>query len=373
MLEKNKLKTWIEISEKALRHNIAVFRGLLKKQTKLMVVVKSNAYGHGILVFSQLADEMGVDGFCVDSVIEGQKLREAGIKKPILVLGFTLPDLFEVAEKKDITITISNLENLEAWLTSKHKPNFHLKIDTGMHRQGFYVEDLKKLTDHRLQTTAFLKGIYTHFASAKDLEDQNFTEQQFKKFNQAVEILEKLGFGNLIKHAAATGATLLDKKYYLDWVRVGIGLYGLWPSSELEVQLSSKIVLEPILSWKTIISEIKELKKGDAVGYDLTYKAKSNTRIAVLPIGYWHGMSRSLSNSGEVLINGKVAKILGRVSMDVMVVDVGNIKCKVGDVVTLIGKDKGGGIKATILAEKSGTTHYEFLTRLNPLIERIVV
>ena len=359
-------KTWIEINKKSLENNVKVFRNILGSRTKLMAVVKSNAYGHGLLVFSKLANELGVDGFCVDSVIEGEKLRDAGIKKPILVLGFTLPNLFQIAKDKNIIITISNLESLRVWIKSKHKPQIHLKIDTGMHRQGFYPEDLKKLINHKTHIKTFCTGVYTHFASAKDINYPTFTDKQFKEFKIACGILEKLGFRNLIKHMGATGATLINKKYHLDWVRIGIGLYGLWPSRELEMQLGNQIKLKPILSWKTIISEIKLLKEGDFVGYDLVHRVRVSAKLAVLPIGYWHGMPRSLSDIGEVLVNGKIAKILGRISMDMMVVDVTNIKCGVYDEVTLIGN-------ATYLAEKSGTNHYEFLTRLNPLIERKVV
>lgn len=381
------LKTWIEIDSSAARQNIETIRSLLDKKTKLWAVVKSNAYGHGLLTFSKITNDLGIDGFCVDSVIEGVKLRDSYIRKPILVLGPTLPDLFAKALQNDIAITISNFETLKQWITSKYKPHFHLKIDTGMHRQGFYVEELLKVLQQaqssklpprraRLaprggKAQSLLTGIYTHFASAKDINYPTYTDLQFKKFLEAIKILKDSGFENLTKHAAATGAVLINKKYHLDAARVGMGLYGYWPSKELEMQISG-INFKPVLSWHVLISEIKNLKKGDFVGYDLIERVNRPTKMAVLPIGYWHGFPRALSSIGQVLISGKRAKVLGRVSMDMVVVDVTGIQCRVGDKVTIVGRQKNDEITAIETANKFDTTHYEFLTRINPLIERIV-
>lgn len=372
-----KLKTWVEIDSKAVKHNCDLFRKLIGKNVKLWAVVKSNAYGHGILAFSKLADKFGIDGFCVDSIVEGLRLRKEGIKKHILVLGPTLPSRFADASKNDIALTISTPEFLKTLLSAKKPPKFHLKIDTGMHRQGFYLEDLPKaiklLTTKNSKLKAKIEGVYTHFASAKDVNYPTYTDFQFQKFQKACRLLKEAGFNNLIRHCAATGGTLIDKKYHQDAVRVGIGLYGLWPSKELEIQLADKIDLRPILSWKTVISEIKKLKPGDFIGYDLVERVNRPTQMAVLPIGYWHGFSRSLSGIGEVLIKGKFARVLGRVSMDLVCVDATGIKCRPGDLAVLIGKSGKSVIEAAAVAQKSGTTHYEFLTRINPLTERVIV
>lgn len=367
------LKTWIEINKKAVQHNYRTIKKLVSGKTKVFAVVKSNAYGHGLSAFSKIADRLGVDGFCVDSVIEGVRLREEGIEKPILVLGPTFPDLLKTAAENDITITISGLDALKELKTSKFHPEFHLKIDTGMHRQGFYVSELPTVIRNlKLEIRNSLKGVYTHFASAKDINYPAFTDKQFGEFQQAIKILEKAGLKNLVRHAAATGGTLVNKKYHLDAVRIGIGLYGLWPSTELGIQLE-KIKLEPALSWHSLVSEIKEVAAGDFVGYDLTERAVRNSRIAVVPIGYWHGYPRSLSGAGEVLISGKRSRVLGRVSMDMIVVDVTGIKAKRGDKVTLIGRQKAEEISAYELARRAGgASYYELLTRINPLIERII-
>ena len=368
----NNFKTCIKISSAAVQRNFRLFRSILTPKTKLWAVVKSNAYGHGLSIFSKLVDGLGADGFCVDSVIEGLKLRENGIKKPILVLGPTLPNLLKDAGEKGITVTISNFENLAQYLKSRSWPKFHLKIDTGMRRQGFYVKDLPKAVGLLKKSgDANLTGIYTHFASAKDLNYPTFTERQFGDFQKAAAIMEKAGFKKLVKHCAATGGALINPKYHLDAVRIGIGLYGLWPSRELEVQLS-KLKLRPVLSWQAIISEIKDLAKGDYVGYDLVEKIMKPAKAAIIPIGYWHGFDRKLSGIGEVLIGAKRARVLGRVSMDLIVVDVTGIKCKIGDKAILIGKQGKEEITAYEIAQKIGTSHYEIVTRVNPLIERII-
>ncbi len=370
-------RTWIEISKSAVKKNIGTFRKLIGPKVKLWSVVKSNAYGHGLVQFSRLAEKFGVDGFCVDSYVEAVRLRREGIKKPILVLGPTLAELAKEAAGKEITLSISNFEILKHLSQTKNPPKFHIKIDTGMSRQGFFLEDIPKaisfLGHQSLVLSQHLAGLYTHFASAKDTNYPTYTDRQFEIFNKAVKFFEKAGYKNLVKHVSATGGVMINPKYHLDAVRVGIGLYGLWPAKELELQLRNKIHLKPILSWKTIISEVKNIPTGQFVGYDLVERVSRPTKIAVLPIGYWHGLPRILSTTGEVLINGRRARILGRVSMDLTVVDATGIKCQVGDIATLIGHDQNDEISAYEFAAKAGgASHYEIVTRLNPLMERII-
>jgi len=366
------LKTWIEISRKAVDKNIKIFRALISKKTQIWAVVKSNAYGHGLIAFSQVADKAGVDGFCVDSVIEGVKLRKVGIVKPILVLGPTLPGLFKEALANKITITISNKESLKSYLESSVKPDFHFKVDSGMHRQGFYPEEISKIIPLLKKVRSNFKGVYTHFCSAKDINYPTYTELQLDNFNKAIILLEKADFKNLIKHAAATGGTMINKRYHFDVVRIGIGLYGLWPSKELNIQLP-ELKLEPVLSWHALISELKEVKRDEYIGYDLVERATQNMKIAVIPIGYWHGFPRALSSIGCVLIGGKTARILGRVSMDLIVADVTDIDCRVGYEAVIIGNQKGMVMSASDVAGQISASHYELVTRINPLIERIIV
>ena len=357
---------------------------LIPRRTRLMAVVKSNAYGHGlVLVARALASSQRRLWFGVDSIVEATRLRHEGIKNPILVLGSTLPTRMSEAAENQITLTISNFDSLAALAKLKIRPDFHIKIDTGMHRQGFLPEYVFKLIKLLKRFKLVPQGVYTHLTAAKDIAYPTYTLEQLKKFNEAVLKLKKAGFKNLIRHAAASGGTLLFPQSRLDMVRVGMGLYGYWPSPESQIGFLShyrgfasivNFELKPVLSWKTIIGEIKKIPKGSYLGYDLTERVSRKTRIAVLPIGYWHGYDRGLSSIGEVLVKGKRAKILGRVSMDMIVVDVTDIpKTRIGEDVGLIGKQGKGVILADELALKIGTSQYEFLTRINPLIKRILI
>ena len=370
-------KTWIEIDRKALAGNVKVIRGLLTPNTKLWAVVKSNAYGHGLSTFSKTADTLGVDGFCVDSVIEGLKLRREGITKPVLVLGPTLAGLAKQATDPDITISIASIDALKQLVREisqpSRRPNVHIKIDSGMHRQGFYIEQLPQalafIKKHGIRVT----GIFSHFASAKDINYPTYSQRQFITFERAVRAFHDAGFTDIVRHIAATGGTIINPAYHLDAVRIGIGLYGIYPSKELETQLSDTVKLQPILSWRSIISELKAVPKGEYIGYDFTEKTTRKTTLAIVPVGYWHGLPWALSGIGYVLVSGKRCKLLGRVAMDMVAVDTTGIKSKVGSKVTLIGDDKPETITAREMAGRANTTPYEIITRLNPLIERIVI
>lgn len=361
-----KLKTWIEINQKAIFYNIGVFRGLIGPKVKLASVVKSNAYGHGLFDFATIAARGGVDSFCVDSIFEAETLRDHGVKKPILVLGMTMPIHYAEAVKNNCAITISNLNALKDWIKSKIKPKIHIKIDTGMNRQGFFVNELPQVIKMLRAKTEYInciEGIYTHFAAAKDTNYPTYTEIQFNKFKKAIDLFSKNGIKNILKHASASSGTMLNSRYHLDMVRIGMGLYGYPPSKEIGIQMP-EIKLKPVLKWKTIISEVKVVPKGSFISYDLTERVNRETKVGILPIGYWHGLPWALSNVGDVIINDKRAKILGRVTMDVAMVDITDIKCMPYDKVTIDILDS---------SFKARTSFYEFLTRINPLIQRVVV
>jgi len=375
------LKTWVEIDKRAVFANVKTFRSLLKPTASLFAVVKSNAYGHGLRVFSKIADRAGVDGFCVDSVPEGVALREERIKKSILVLGPTLPGLFGKARTGRITLSISSWNTLKTFAERKTGGVYHLKFDTGMHRQGFFVEDVPKIIRLVLSRPALrrgLSGLFTHFASAKDIAYPTYTLRQVKEFEVTRRLFQKAGFTNLVTHASATGGTVLYPKAHYDAVRVGMGLYGHWPSREAELQHSEVwgrgLALRPVLAWRARVSEVKMLRAGDFVGYDLSEKLRKPTQAAVVPVGYWHGLPRTLSSRGTVMVGGARGVILGRVSMDMIVVGFGpRVRIRPGDRATLIGVDRGEEISAEEFAERADSIHYEVLTRLNPLMERLAV
>ncbi len=381
-MKQNGLRTWIEINSDFLKQNILTFRNLVGKKTKLMAVVKSNAYGHGLWEFAKCSQK-DVDWFGVDSFQEAKKLRKEGIKKPILVLGYTLPLFFPEARKKNISLTISSFESITALKRLKDQPKIHIKLDTGMHRQGFLPNQVHRLIKEleKAKIINEVEGIYTHFASAKDRTYTFYTKQQIKIFEKSCLEFQAHGFMPFLKHAAATGGTILHPEAHYDLVRIGIGFYGLWPSKEIMLQhtlpdesgkIQNAIELKPILSWKALVTEVKRIPAGSFIGYDLTERVLRPTTIALLPVGYWHGVDRGLSSIGYVIVRGKRAKILGRVAMDMTVVDVTDIDgVKPGDVALLLGSQNKEEISAYEWAEKLNTTHYEITTRINPLIKRI--
>ena len=364
-------RTIIEISTRAIRHNYRIFRKLIGNKVQLLGVVKSNAYGHGLLDFSQTLAGLGIDWLGVDSITEANSLRNKGITAPILVLGYTLPANFALAAHHNLAITISSFENLKILAKTKKQISLHLKMDTGMHRQGFFINDLLKIFTLLTQTPHLhFAGIYTHFASAKNPYQQTETQAQINLFQKALALAKKFN-PKILAHSSSTGGVLNFPKANFDMVRVGIGMYGLWPSTETKKTFGKSIKLEPVLTWKTIISELKTVEKGAKVGYDYTETLKRQTKLAVLPVGYWHGFSRSLSRVAQVLINGQRARVIGTVSMDMIVVDVTDIKgVKVGDTAVLIGKQVKDEISADELANLAGTSNYEIVTRLNPLIKK---
>jgi len=380
------LRTWIEVDKKALRHNVGGFFDIISQDVRFMAVIKSNAYGHGLVAVAE--EIMKAPGFKergwfgVDSIVEALCLRREGIESPILVLGFTLPSRMEDGARENVSISISNFDALESLGTLGMRPAIHLKFDTGMHRQGFLQKDVTRLISILKKKKIQPEGVFTHFASAKDAAYPTYTLKQLAEFKENIAQMEKAGFSGLIRHAAATGGTLLFPDAHLDMVRIGMGLYGYWPSEEAKSgrrnmqneEQEIKIKLKPVLTWKTIIAEIKKIPKGSFVGYDLTERVNRTTIIAVLPIGYWHGYDRGFSGVGEVLVGGVRAKVLGRVSMDMAVVDVTDIpSARVGSEVALIGAQGKEIVDGEEFGRTIGTSSYEVLTRINPLIKRIVV
>lgn len=369
-------RTWVEINRNAALYNVAAFRSLIPKTTKLMSVVKSNAYGHGILTFPRIVKNH-VDWFGVDSITEGLSLKKQGIKNPVFVLGATLESRLEEAARRNVVVTVSNFDILKKALRLKRPPGFHLKFDTGMHRQGFMESDLPALlkTFRMLNSesrTFPLCGAYTHFARAKGQKPDRCTHAQLKCFLKIAEELRPYAGKDFISHASATAGALMVPHARLDMVRIGIGLYGLWPSRDVRAA-NKNVCLAPALQWKTLITEIKLFGTGERIGYDLTERLRRPSRIAILPVGYWHGLDRGLSSRGRALVRGIVCKFLGRVSMDMITLDVTDVPgVRPGDEVTLIGKDKNEEITAQNIADQLGTIQYEVITRINPLIERVV-
>ncbi len=366
------VRTWLEIDRGAVRKNHKTFRKIVGAKTKLMSVVKSNAYGHDLVPFSKEVESAGADWLGVDSCVEGITLRKAGVKIPILVLGFVLPALLPEAARRKISVTVSSFDSLKYVALLKKPMNVHLKIDTGMHRQGFFVHEIPKvLTLLKKMPHVKVEGVYTHFAEGKNPNSPESVVAQTQQFEKAITLVEEAGH-RPVRHSSATASTMLFSKFHYDMVRVGIGSYGLWPSPETRVARQKQRELTPVLSWKSIVSEIKKVPKGEGVSYDFTEILLRDTLIAIVPIGYWHGYPRALSSVGHVLVRGERARVLGRVCMDMILIDVTDIpKVKIMDTVTLLGRDGKEEVPASELAQLSNTSVYEFVTRINPKIRRV--
>ncbi|MCI0533216.1 alanine racemase [bacterium] len=370
--KKEGLRTWIEVDRKAVRDNYRAFRALIPKSTGLIAVIKSNAYGHGLHDFAEEIARLGADMLAVDSAIEAFSLRERGVKTPILVLGFTLPDLVPRAIEEKVSFTVSSMGNLAriARIRDIVKARIHIKADTGMHRQGFSLHEKADLISFLKKRGIDPEGLFTHFAAAKNPAFPAAVRKQAEEFEAWGDAFARAGFRPK-KHAAATSAALLFPETHYDFVRVGIGLFGLWPSPQVRAAREQNIRLRPVLSWRTVVSEVNDVSAGEGIGYDFTESLPRDGRVAILPIGYWHGYPRHLSGIGEALIRGKKAKVLGRVSMDMLIVDVSGISgAEAGDVATIIGRDAGEEITADTIAALGDTVNYEIVTRINPLIKK---
>ena len=368
--------SWVEISKSALVHNLKTFRKLVGKDVVLAPAVKANAYGHGMIECAKIFEKNGADYLCVNAFFEAKALRKAGIKIPILIIGYTpLSDLKAVTQL-GVELIVYNLETVKALGELGKKVKIHLKIETGNHRQGIGLRDLPAFTSLiKRHPHIQVVGISTHFANLEDRINQEYALYQLKQFNKAIHSLEKEGLAPRFRHCANTAATILLPEAYFNFVRTGIGNYGLWPSEKTELaakRAGIKITLKPALTWKTVVAQIKEVKKGSLIGYGCTYKMPKNGRIAVLPVGYYDGFVRLLSNRGHVLIRGKKADVLGRVCMNMIMVDVSRIPdIKLEDEVVLIGKQGKERIIAEQIAELSQTINYEVTTRINERIPRI--
>ncbi len=374
---------WVEIDKAALSHNIGLFRALVGEKKKLLAVVKANAYGHGLREISGLALERGVDWLGVHSLDEALALRGFGISAPVLILGAVARADLDQAVEADVRLTVYNPETVDR-LESVcrrlgRKARLHIKVETGTNRQGVAAQQLLALARRiRRSPNLVLEGLSSHFANIEDTTDPAYPDLQLENYRKAVAQLESRGIRIPVKHMSCTAATILFPKTHYDMTRVGIGLYGLWPSKEtylscLHLHLTP-LKLKPVLSWRTRIAQVKSLAKGSFVGYGCTYRTTRPSRLAVLPVGYSDGYDRGLSNSGYVLIRGRRAPVRGRVAMDFIMVDVTDVPgARLEDEVTLLGRDGRESLTAEQLASLAGTISYEVLARLNPLMPRLVV
>ena len=363
-------RTWAEIDLDALVHNFNTARNFTGGD--ILAVIKADAYGHGATTVAKALPKRYAKFFAVASVDEAVELRLAGIDKTIIILGYTPPAYSYILKQYDLIQTVHSLSYARE-LSSHAKANkctynCHLKIDTGMSRIGFsWREDAK---DDLLECLALenlnFDGIYTHFAASDRSGDKkgNFTKTQFNRFTYVCDFLEQNGFTFKHKHCCNSAGIMLEKDMHFNMTRLGIMLYGLKPDADLEMMLDIK----PVMTLKTLVTQVKTIKKGDVVSYGRTFKAKKDMKVATLCVGYADGYPRALSNKGEVLIHGKRAKILGRVCMDQVVIDVTHIdNVKAEDEVILFGND----LSVCEVAKKCGTINYEIVCGIPRRVPRV--
>jgi len=373
----------VEISRSALIHNIREFRRRIGPRKKFLAVVKANAYGHGLVEVAGLAVGEGVDWFGVNSVDEGIALRRAGIGVPVLVLGYTPLAALEEAVAADLRLTVYNKETVArlAGLAGRmgKTVRVHVKLETGTWRQGVAPRQLAAFVrDIRRRPGLVVEGLSSHFANIEDTTKHDYPRRQLEAYRTACRALEAGGPRVPLKHMSCTASTILFPEPGFNLARVGIGLYGLWPSKEtyLSCLLDRKdpLSLKPVLSWKARIAQIKEVPAGADIGYGGTYRTTRPTVLAVVPVGYFDGYDRGLSNAAHVLVKGRRAPVRGRVAMDFFMADVTDVPgVKLEDVVTLLGAEGRERITAEDLAALAGTISYEILARINPLVPRVIV
>ena len=365
-----------DIDLDAVQFNFDQMSKNIPQGTKIMAVVKTDAYGHGAVPLASFMEPCEkLWGFATATVDEAVELRQAGIKKPILILGYTFPECYTHIVKNEIRQTIFTLDMAKALSNEAVRQNkkayIHIKLDTGMGRIGYQNAKEAAADAEKISKLPMLEieGVFTHFANA-DTSSQENTLRQLEKFDEMIEAMEAVGVTFSLKHCANSAGIIELTERKFDLVRAGIISYGLWPSDEVKKDV---VQLKPILSLKSHVVYVKEVGPGCAVSYGSTWVAEEKRKIATIPVGYGDGYPRSLSNKGYVLIKGCKAPIVGRVCMDQMMVDVTDIpeEIRVGDRVTLIGQDGDLTITAEEIGDLSGRFNYELVCDLGNRIPRI--
>jgi alanine racemase len=374
-------RTWVEIDEQALISNVKILRSLVVDGARFCAVVKANAYGHGMKEVAQIVSRAGVDAFAVDTISDAVILRELFPSALIITLGFVLFEDYADAIRNNIELTLYDREGIlhaeKIAASTASIVRVHLKIETGTSRQGVLFEELGDLLlEIKRGKHIILSGVSTHFANIEDTNNPEYASLQFSKFTQAIEMIHQAGFSPKHVHCACSAAIFLYPDTHQTFVRAGIALYGIWPSELIGQMVRKQNIscdLHPVLRWKTRIAQIKSLSTGTPIGYGLTERLKQRSRIAVLPVGYWDGYDRHLSSVGEVLIGGYRCKVMGRICMNMMMVDISAVpSVEKEQIATLLGIDGRHEISADELARKIQTIPYEIVTRINPTLPRII-
>ena len=367
-------RTWADVDLDALAHNYRAIKGHIPSGCRFLGVMKADAYGHGAVPVSHALVELGADYLAVSNLEEAVQLRRGGIRAPILILGYTPPMYAENMIYLDLTQEVHSLEYANQLNETLNGTNFilnvHLKLDTGMTRIGFTAYDNEEAFHQMIEAAKLphlhVEGAFMHFCAAdsRDEDDVTYTKMQYQRFEHALAALDEHGIRPEIRHCCNSGATLLYPEFAMDMVRPGVMTYGIHPSADTTGILD----LKPLLSLYTTISQIRDIPAGTDVSYGRTYTTPTDRKLAVLSVGYADGLSRGLSGRAQFLVRGKKAPVVGRICMDLCMLDVTDIPdAQVGDEVTIIGAD----LPCEVLADQLQTIPYEILCDINKRIPRI--
>lgn len=368
--------TWLEISKQNLVHNFNEFKNLIGDNVTLAPVIKGNAYGHGLVQTAKIFSDIGAEYLCVNTLDEVIKIRNKGITTPLLILGYVPKSDLKKAVRLNADLTVYNPDTLWNLGRSKKPAKIHLKIETGSNRQGVLLKDLSDILDQiaKYQNIRLI-GVSTQFANLERRLHPTFAFKQLERFEKALSIIEeKFGILPRYIHSSNTATTLAMPEARFNFVRVGTGCYGYWPSKKTRIRAKREGVnvdLKPALTWKAIVAQIKDVKKGSAIGYGATHKMAHSGQIAIVTTGYCDGYLSEMSNSGYVIIKGKRCKVLGKVNMNMIMVDVSHIKnLQPEDQVTLLGSHGKSKITLEHIQRWTGQVPGKILTAIDQDIKR---
>jgi alanine racemase len=376
----------IYIKKSALHKNIQFIREYIGDEIKISVVIKGNAYGHGIEKTIPVFEEAGINHFSVFSSEEARRaFKVTSENTRLMIMGYTDDDDLEWVLKNEVEFYIISIEKLSLAIEKaknlNKKARIHLDIETGMQRTGLNLIQLKKALEIIKQNEAYIDfvGVATHLAGAESIANNVRIVQQLKTFQKRVKYIVDQGLNPLVKHTASSAATISYPRSRMDMVRIGIMAYGFWPTKETFIQYLHKNghkedTLERAIEWNSKIMSLKSIKEGDFIGYGYGYQAQQNMRIAIVPVGYSNGYSRLLSNNGHVLVRGQRADVIGTVNMNMVIINVSQIEdISVGDEVVLLGRQDKHEITVASFSEMNNSMNYELLARLPERIERILI
>ena len=372
-------RTWAEVSLDNLEHNYRAIKNHIPEGCRFLGVMKADAYGHGAVPLSHALCELGAEYLADSNLEEAIQLRRGGVRAPMLILGYTPASFADTMVFMDITQEVHSLEYAKELDTALAGTNYilnvHLKLDTGMTRIGFFAYDHERTLPELLEVCGLphlhVEGVFTHFcvADSKAPEDEAFTRTQYARFTAMLDALAAHGIRPELRHCASSGATILYPELALDMVRPGIATYGHAPSEDAEGILD----LRPLMTVRTTVAQLREIPAGTSISYGRTYTAERDMRVAVLPIGYADGLLRGLSGKVSFRIRGRMARSVGRICMDMCMVDVSEIPgIRVGDEAALFGYDTDGTLlPCERIAQQAGTISYEILCGISKRIPRI--